>query len=164
MTEYEMFNNEIRYEPDTGLFYWKRQNKTGKRRLDKPAGFNRSNGYLAVSVDGYSIFLQVLAFLLTMKKRPDHQMDHINGDKKDNRWCNLRPATNEENSQNRARSSRNKSGYTGVHKRGNKFQAYICSKSKLIHLGFFDTAEEAHKAYIDAKQYYHTFNPTTRNI
>ncbi len=80
------------------------------------------------------------------------QVDHINGDVHDNRRSNLRLATHAENHRNTKRPTTNKSGYKGVswHKEARKWRATISSHGQWKHLGFFDTPQEAHRAYIDA--------------
>ena len=80
-------------------------------------------------------------------------IDHINRDTLDNRKCNLRIVSRQENNMNQGMSKNNKSGITGVswHKRDNKWRAHIMYKYKLIHLGNFDTLEAAAKARKDAE-------------
>lgn len=79
-------------------------------------------------------------------------IDHINGNKLDNRKCNLRLCTDAENSYNRPANSRNILGVKGVSPVGKKFQAQICYKGKNHYLGIFDTIEKAKEAY-DNKAY-----------
>ena len=76
-------------------------------------------------------------------------VDHIDGDGLNNQKSNLRVCSNSENGRNRGKQSNNKSGYKGVsiHNRGNKFRAQIKAEGKLIHLGVFETAEDAAKVY-----------------
>jgi hypothetical protein len=76
-------------------------------------------------------------------------LDHINGNKTDNRLCNLRLATNSQNQQNRPAPQNNTSGYRGVtwHKSANKWMARICHNGIRKTLGFFETAEEAYEVY-----------------
>lgn len=76
-------------------------------------------------------------------------IDHINGNKLDNRRCNLRGCTLKQNSFNQKISKNNKSGYKGVYfsKKANKWIANINKDYKRIHLGTFLTAKEAAKAY-----------------
>lgn len=74
--------------------------------------------------------------------------DHINHDKLDNRKCNLRTVTDAENMQNRSVSYKNKTGCSGVFlEPSGRYRARIRHQRKGIHLGMFDTAQEATKAY-----------------
>ena len=82
--------------------------------------------------------------------------DHINGDKLDNRRENLRVANNAENTRNQSKSSKNTSGYKGVFYKKDKRK--WCARIKVnyvsIHLGYYGTPEEAHKAYCEAADKY----------
>jgi hypothetical protein len=80
------------------------------------------------------------------------QVDHVDGDKLDNRRANLRLATNQQNQANVSRQSNNTTGFKGVHfhKGHGKYMARIGVSYKRIHLGYFDTAEQANKAYQQA--------------
>ncbi len=78
------------------------------------------------------------------------EIDHINGDKLDNRRCNLRFATRQQNRHNCSRYSNSTTGIKGVALRKKKtrpFQAHICVEGKKIHLGYFPTIESASEAY-----------------
>jgi len=83
---------------------------------------------------------------------PFGEIDHINGNRSDNRLCNLREATHQQNCMNRSRALNNKSGYVGVswHSKGNKWQAHISVAGKSIYLGLFENVEDAHNARIEA--------------
>jgi hypothetical protein len=85
------------------------------------------------------------------------QVDHINGNKLDNRRSNLRPATESQNQWNRTKLVNNKSGYKGVHwnKDRSKWRASIRFNRHLYHLGYFTDPIEAAKAYNDAAIEYH---------
>lgn len=78
------------------------------------------------------------------------EIDHINGDRYDNRRDNLREVTRQENNQNRTKAK----GYTWL-KNSNKWQAQIKVDSISINLKSWNTEQEAHKAYLDAKKKYH---------
>lgn len=83
-------------------------------------------------------------------------VDHIDGNRLDNRRTNLRVCTQTENSRNRRRHTNNTSGYKGVSKRpSGSYRAQIKVDGKKIHLGTFASAEEAHKAYCNAARKYH---------
>jgi hypothetical protein len=102
------------YEPDTGLFRW----KITRGPAIKPghvAGAWHKDGYLVVRFAEYKCRprLHRLAFLITNGEWPG-EVDHINGDRSDNRWCNLRDTTRGENTKNRCIGRRNTSGVMGV--------------------------------------------------
>lgn len=138
---------ELRYDPETGLHWWLIARQ--KRRLDVPAGSvnptRRGRLYRVITIDGRGYYAQVLAWLMMTGKWPERQVDHI-GDSTDNRWSNLRLATQSENNMG-ARPIR--PGLTGAsfHKRSGLWQAYIKKDGKQISLGYFKTAEEAHAEY-----------------
>lgn len=83
---------------------------------------------------------------------PGMVVDHINGNKIDNRLCNLRIATTSQNTWNAGKRKRNTSGYKGVtwSKSSNKWQAQMGFHGKKVFLGLFHTAEEASAAYCTA--------------
>ena len=76
-------------------------------------------------------------------------VDHISGDKLDARRSNLRVCSHQQNHFNEKLSKNSTSGFKGVAKSGNKWRAYIKHFGKQIHLGLFDTPEEASTAYIE---------------
>jgi hypothetical protein len=78
-------------------------------------------------------------------------IDHINGVRDDNRICNLRSVTKQENAFN------NKSKGYSWNKESNKYRAKISLNKKTIHLGYFDSEEEARQAYIKAKERFHNY-------
>jgi len=81
---------------------------------------------------------------------PDCDVDHINKNKKDNRWCNLRKATRQQNMANISAQANNSTGFKGVKKSATKgkYIAQICVSRNVRYLGTFDTPEEAHQCYI----------------
>ena len=89
----------------------------------------------------------------------DISIDHINRNTLDNRKDNLRVCTKQQNYCNRKPPRDNSTGYRGVTKKGNKYQAMITYKCKKIYVGLFDTAEEAHIAYLNkAKELHGEYN------
>ncbi|ARL91005.1 HNH endonuclease [Burkholderia pseudomallei] len=93
----------------------------------------------------------------TIDKR---QVDHINGNKLDNRKSNLRVCTNAENGRNRGAQKNNSSGYKGVcwHPQSGKWRARIKVDGRQISLGLHASAEAAHKAYeVGARKFHGEF-------
>ena len=146
----------FRYDPSTGVFL---------NRKGRVMGSTHSGGYLVSWIDGKLYFNHRLAFLYMHGEFPTQGVDHINGNKTDNRIENLRVATKIENGQNRKWPSKaNTSGYLGVsfHKQRKKWSARITADNAYKSLGLFDTKEAAHEAYIQAKKIFHPFySPVT---
>lgn len=144
------------YDPETGEFRWKETRRA--RKKGKVAGSICSGGYLQVCVDATLYMAQRLAWLYMTGEWPEFLIDHIDGVRSNNRFVNLRQATNAQNLQNlRASYSTNQLGLLGVCKAGNRFMANITVDQKRYHLGSFDNPEEAHEAYLAAKRKLHPF-------
>lgn len=152
----------LSYDPATGKLTWI-VNRSRKVRAGANAGAV-SHGYVRIKVDGKPYAAHRVAWLLTTGRWPAAQIDHINGDRSDNRLVNLREATNSENHQNLPVLVTNKSGYTGVswNKARCKWQAFIVKDGRSIYLGLFDNEIQASRSYLDAKRQLHTFNPVAR--
>ncbi len=95
-----------------------------------------------------------LAFLYMTGEWPEKDIDHINGDTSDNRWCNLRDVAHQENLGNRSNLTKtNKTGHVGVcfDSKRNKYKAYHTTFGKQKLIGRFDTIEaaaEARRSYL----------------
>ena len=139
----------LNYNPENGLFYWK-INKKGHVKSGDIAGSNHKKGYISIRINGKDYLAHRLALIISEHKiLPNKQVDHINGDKKDNRITNLRLVTYSENNQNVGRRKDNLSGFKGVgfDNRRKKWRSRIRANDKMIWLGYFNTPEEAHEAY-----------------
>ena len=162
MTQDEL-KQMLDYSPDTGEFTW--LVSSAKRiKIGDIAGSPQSRGYRQIKINGKNYQLHRLVWLYVHGSFPTHCIDHINGVKHDNRLSNLREATSAENMQNVKRYKSNSSGFIGVvrYEQRNKWTAQIQKNGKRIFLGYFDTPEEAHDAYLKAKVELHTFNPIPR--
>lgn len=141
------------YDPDTGVFTSKR---TGNR-----TGAKVKSGYVYVSLGHRHChgLAHRVAWLYEHGVWPAVQVDHINGNRSDNRLCNLRVVTPRVNSQNRqAQQANNKVGLLGVTRHEHKFRATIVVSGKQVSLGRFGTPDEAHAAYVAAKRRLHAGN------
>jgi len=154
------------YAPEIGgtCIRWK-VDAYKKRTKGKMAGSPSQKGYWQIYVHGKKYYAHRVVFLLVHGRWPEGQIDHINGDRSDNRIENLRECSVSENHENRGISNKNTSGFVGVSKCSdrNLWQAKINKNRKTYHLGRFDTPEEAHLAYVKAKAEFHEFNPEKVN-
>ena len=107
--------------------------------IDKPSGYRR------IKINGVQYRMHRLVWLYHFGEWPVDEIDHINGERLDNRIDNLRVVTNQENCKNQKLPRNNKSGVTGVHfnKHHQKWQAQIKGDGKLKHLGSFANFEDA---------------------
>lgn len=115
-------------------------------------------GYIRFRVSGRKYRAHRLAWLYVHGTWPTGQLDHINGNKLDNRIENLRDVSPAANAQNKRRpQARNRTGFLGVsvHNGTGKFVAQISADGRKYHLGLFDKAEEAGAAYLEAKRRLH---------
>lgn len=149
----ERLRELLDYDPETGLFKWK-TSEAGHRNSKRPVGSTDTKGRRQIRIDGKSYFLHRLAFLWMTGEWPEDQVDHINRDFTDNRWANLRNATNSMNAVNRITTRYKHHGMPrGVHRRANgKFTAVIQEGGKLRHIGIYGTVEEATAAYAERAQ------------
>lgn len=153
----ELAHELFTLDEDTGDLYWKVQQ--GKARIGVKVGRVAFNGYVTTSYKGKKMYAHRVVFLMVHGYLPK-AIDHIDGDKTNNRPANLRAATYAQNHQNIRRAmSSNKSGYLGVYynKVRQKWQAAIQVAGKAMYLGLYLTPEEAHNAYIEAKRKHHQF-------
>ena len=148
------------YNPDTGEFYWKI--KSNKRApIGAKAGGITNGGYGYISYLNKRYSMSHLAWIHFYGKPPLMYLDHINGNRFDNRISNLREATPAENMQNIRKAPKNSShGFLGAYfdKDKNLWRSKIRVNGAKKSLGYFKTPEEASTAYIAAKRQYHPFN------
>ena len=140
----ERLRELVTYDATSGQFFW----RVDRARLAKAGaklGFAASGGYRCASVGGRVYSLHRLAWLYVYGELPGKQIDHINGDRADNRIANLRLATPRQQCGNRKVRSDNSSGHAGVSFRDDirKWAARITVHGKQKHLGYFQTKEAA---------------------
>jgi len=148
-------NECFTYSPETGVLTWKARPLDhfydeatcaawNKKYAFKQAGYEH-RGYLSLSLNGRNMFLHRIVMALIKGQWPVAMVDHINGNKSDNRESNLRIVDNAENGKNKSLLLTNKSGYHGVRlcKNSLRWHAYIYVKRKQIFLGSFKYKDEA---------------------
>lgn len=135
----------VYYSPETGTFVWAKA-RPGCRK-GAACGRISHHGYHEIGINGRLWRANRLAWLYMTGELPPHDIDvdHINLDKADNRWANLRLATRSQNSANVALRSCNTSGRSGVvwESGRKKWRAQLRINGKKANLGRFDTFEEA---------------------
>lgn len=142
----------LSYDPETGSFAW----RNPKRNAAWHVGYRQSHGYLMVCIDYGRFLLHRLAWLYMTGEWPTKHIDHINGNRTDNRFKNLRDVTCAENAQNKKSAHRDsKTGLLGVTPCNGRFRATIFSKGKHVSLGVHDTPDLAQAAYLSAKKNLH---------
>lgn len=145
------------YDRDTGVFTWKVTIAKGKKGA-RAGTVCSTSGHRHLMIHGVRCKAHRVAWLVVVGEWPSGEIDHINGVKDDNRFCNLRDVDRITNQQNerRARRSNKSTGLLGAYPLPNgRFCAKLSINSKPTHLGCFDSAEEAHAAYVEAKRTYH---------
>ncbi len=145
----------LHYNPETGVFVWKVK-RGGSAVKNSIAGAINGKGYRVIRITGRSYLASRLSYLYTEGYFPEHQVDHKNRNRSDDRWCNLRHVTRQCNLRNCGIREDNKSGVTGVSwdKRDLIWRAYIAVEGKVVHLGSFDYKINAIEARWEAEQKY----------
>ena len=139
----------LQYDPSTGIFTWK-INRCVVKVGDVAGCVNKASGYYRLRLDGKCYSGHRIAWLYVHGEFPVDQIDHINRIKHDNRISNLRQATQLQNSQNLSNS-------TGIAKIGKSWIAKVKTNYKSKTIGKFSSKEQAHQAYLEAKQVLHPF-------
>jgi hypothetical protein len=139
------------YDPYSGLLQYR------ERGHHRPRGWfagakDPKSGYLRVQVGLRKYLIARLAWLWMTGRWPKDDVDHIDLDRTNNRWGNLRPATRAQNVVNSGRRATNKSGFKGVSFKNGRWRATIRTGGRCLHLGYFPTPEEASHAYEMAAQ------------
>jgi hypothetical protein len=157
MLTQEKLKQCLRYDAESGVFYRISTSKCHADLLDKPAGrAHKKRGYREIWVDGKLYYAHRLAFLYMTGKWPDCLVDHIDHNKDNNSWANLREADYVTNGQNQVKANKHsKTGVLGVKVNGPHFSAGITVNGKSHHLGTFKTIDQASAVYQSAKRLLH---------
>lgn len=149
--DYDPLTGDLRFkDPGPGAYGTLKGYRIFKRKcVGKIARTPHSSGYICVNVLGQSILAHRLIWAIVTGRDPGVTIDHIDGDRANNRWANLREATRSQNAMNRRVRSDNTSGATGVcwHAATRQWAASIGSGKTRVHLGLFDDIVSAKRAY-----------------
>lgn len=160
----ELLRTLVHYNPNTGEFtriahvFSEAGRRSGRSTLGPMMRKPNAVGYIVFSVNRTSVLAHRLAWLYMTGEWPGGVIDHINGNRADNRWENLRPSDATLNQQNQRKAKAGSIvdllGVT-LDKESGKYVAQITHNYKHFHLGRFNTAAEAHAAYLGAKRGIH---------
>lgn len=143
----ELLREHIHYDPETGIFTWIKPRAPGVK-IGDVAGNRMVDGYWTICLFSNHQKAHRLAFLYETGAFPEHMVDHINGKKSDNRFSNLRLATNSQNKRNVSKRRDNTSGFKGVvYTKYGRYVAQCASGGRMTYLGSFGTAEAASLRY-----------------
>lgn len=129
------------YDRSTGVFRW--------RETGKPAG-TKQGRYWSITINHLRYYAHRLAWVYVYGYWPEFEIDHRDTNPLNNAIGNLRRATRILNLGNTKLSKANTSGLKGVCRSGEKWRSYISVEGRRRYLGTFDTAEQAHSAYVAA--------------
>lgn len=138
MLTQERLRDVLRYDPETGIF----SRIKGKRKGEVVGSAHDARGILKVSIGNERHFLHRLGWLCMTGCMPRSNIEHINGDRSDNRWINLREGVRLQRASDLA-PWRGRTRFDGVWKVGDGFEAMLQTSTVALNLGTFPTAEEA---------------------
>lgn len=148
----ELLHKCFTYEAESGRLLWRVRASGSRNAAGQEAGWTAPDGYRRVSIGGTQVLAHRVVWALCHGEWPLSGLDHVDGNRLNNRERNLRLASQSENMANRGRTRNNKAGFKGVcydpvHGR---HLAQINFKGQHEFLGYHDTAELAAKAYREA--------------
>lgn len=167
MVSIEWLRENLRYAPELGGSCLQWIKKGPGRKFLSRAGYIRPEGYCQVkllSTRTPRCYAHRIVWALHYGEWPSNILDHINGNRSDNRIENLRvcPKGNRDNQQNMKIHKNNRLKVQGVSPNQKGYRAQIQVDGRKINLGTFNTVEEASAAYQKAKRELHTFSPEVR--
>lgn len=167
--DFEIASRTFEYCPDSGEFTWLPRirdefvsdqsfNRWNSIFSGKPAFTNiNAKGYAQAKVWGNRYLAHRVAWVLHYGRPPEFWIDHINGNRCDNRICNLRDVNPTQNGYNRSKNRNNTSGVKGVSydKRHSKWKVRITMDGKCVNLGQFDLFDDAVSCYYQNYKLFH---------
>lgn len=141
------------YDAETGDLMWK-EKRSNRVKVGAEVGCQRPDGYRVVWFDGSLYRVHRMIWFLVTGEWPE-VVDHINGDRADNRIVNLRASSKLLNAWNSRHHRDGTCKFKGVTKSEGRFEAQICADGRKIYLGRYATEAEAHAVYCEASARYH---------
>lgn len=148
----EFVRTYLDYDPETGIFTWRAKINIKGRYKPGYVASSRNRLQIMIGIKGAKYCGHRLAWLWMTGSWPEAEIDHINRDRFDNRWVNLRAATRGQNNTNKGHYSLNPFKGVQLDPRRGKWRARIKLNGREKHLGYFDTAEEAAETFRKAAQ------------
>jgi hypothetical protein len=146
----------LHYDPQTGAWTWLARSGPGSHvRPGDVAGTVNKAGYLRIRVMSVFYMGHRLAWFYMTGEWPAAEVDHRDCDPSNIRWDNLREATSSQNGANKRVYANNALGIKGVTARRGRYRAVIKKDGRVIHIGMFDTIEQAAAAYADRAKAMH---------
>lgn len=142
MLTQEELKSKLTYDPNTGIFIWLVGSFKGKQ-AGCVSGNLPDDGYWIIRINKKTYQAHRLAYLYVYGEFPRILVDHIDRNRTNNKLDNLRQSTDALNSKNQTIYKNNVTGYHGVTAHGKRWRARINVNGNKIHLGVFDTIEEA---------------------
>ncbi len=149
---HEQLKKLLNYDSETGVFTWRVLRPGPKAKVGAVAGSISNKGRRMIQLKGRLYTAARVAWFYVHGVWPEDQIDHVNGNRLDDRFINLREATNRDNCRNRGTRCDNTSGHKGVHwiKHCKKWQARVVVNEIRTSLGLFTNIEDAVAAYKEA--------------
>lgn len=147
----EQLKSSLFYAPETGEFVWLKTRQLTRRRGKVAGSLRKRTGYVFLKLFGRSYAAHRVAWMYVYGDWPEKIIDHINGNRSDNKIANLRECSTSQNAMNRP-ANKNKNGGVKakgvtIHKASGKFQAAIVDGGEWKYLGLHETEGDAASAY-----------------
>lgn len=144
---YEELLDLLSYDQASGELRWKVKRKSVDIG-DIAGGVRKNNGRRTIQINGEQYYASRIIWLYMTKEWPKEQIDHIDGNRDNNRWANLRDVSQAINARNRPEHRQGKKVGPSYRSNLNKWAVEIRKDNKRVYLGVFNTEEEGHQAYI----------------
>jgi hypothetical protein len=138
----------LHYDQETGTLTWKTNVRNGSIRAGMLAG-SITHGRRELKIGKRCFIAARVIWCIQTGAWPAAEIDHKDCDPLNNRWGNLREATRSQNQANRRMHRNNTTGFKGVYQEGKRYRVTIGEKPRR-HVGYYDTPEQAHAAYLQA--------------